>query len=308
MAAASPLWHFGGFHQPTGGRLPAPAKHPHLVPFDGSFRIADAPTAPVDDPGKRECNDRLERATSRIVELQPILHAHDHRAVLLIFQALDAAGKDGTIRAVLSGVNPAGCQVHSFKAPTAEELDHDFLWRTTLRLPQRGMIGVFNRSYYEEVLVVRVHPQFLQAQKLPDTLHSGSIWEERFESIRQHEQHLARNGTAIVKFYLHVSLKEQRKRFLSRLDEPEKHWKFNPQDVREREHRAEYMDAFEHALRETSRAWAPWYAIPADDKPYMRMCVAEIVAATLQDLGLRFPEVRPEDQARWKEMRNLLEG
>lgn len=288
--------------------MPAPAKSPHLVPFDNTFRMADAPTSPVDDPGKRECNERLENATARIAELQPILHAHDHHALLIIFQALDAAGKDGTIGAVLSGVNPAGCQVSSFKAPNAEELDHDFLWRTTIRLPQRGMIGVFNRSYYEEVLVVRVHPEFLQAQKLPDTLRSDSIWEERFESIRQHEQHLARNGTVILKFYLHVSLEEQRERFLSRLDEPEKHWKFNPGDVREREYRDAYMEAFEHALRATSRAWAPWYAIPADDKPYMRMCVAEIVAATLSDLGLRYPAPGDMDRARWNEMRSLLEG
>jgi PPK2 family polyphosphate:nucleotide phosphotransferase len=288
--------------------LPAPAKSPHLVPFDNTFRISDAPTSPEKDPGKRECKERLGRATARIVELQPILHAHDHHAVLMIFQALDASGKDGTIGAVLSGVNPAGCQVHSFKAPSAEELDHDFLWRTTIRLPQRGMIGVFNRSYYEEVLVVRVHPEFLEAQKLPDTLHSGSIWEERFETIRQHEQHLARNGTVILKFYLHVSPEEQRKRFLSRLDEPEKHWKFNPRDVHERDYRDAYMEAYEHALRETSRPWAPWYAIPADDKSYMRMCVAEIVAATLDDMGLSFPEVRAEDKARWKEMRSMLEG
>ena len=288
--------------------MSAPAKNPYLVPFDDTFRISRAATSPVDDPGKRECKERLEKATARIAELQPILHAHDHHAVLIIFQALDAAGKDGTIGAVLSGVNPAGCQVHSFKAPSAEELDHDFLWRTTVRLPQRGMIGVFNRSYYEEVLVVRVHPPILEAQKLPDTLHSGSIWEERFESIRQHEQHLARNGTVILKFYLHVSLEEQRKRFLSRLDEPEKHWKFNPRDVREREHREAYMEAYEDALRATSRAWAPWYAIPADDKPYMRMCVAEIVAGALVGLGLRFPEPGDEDRARWKEMRSLLEG
>jgi PPK2 family polyphosphate:nucleotide phosphotransferase len=287
--------------------LSLPAKSQYLVPFDGSFRIAEAPTAPADDPGKSECRKRLEDATERIAELQPILHAHDHHAVLLIFQALDAAGKDGTIRAVLSGVNPAGCQVHSFKAPSVEELDHDFLWRTTLRLPARGMIGVFNRSYYEEVLIVRVHPELLVAQRVPHASRAASIWEERFESIRQHELHLTRNGVVLVKFFLHVSLEEQRARFLSRLDEPHKHWKFNPADVREREHRDGYMHAFEDALRETSRSWAPWYAIPADDKPYMRMCVGEIVAQTLEALDLHYPDVRAEDRARWREMRTLLE-
>lgn len=280
---------------------------PYLVSFDGSFRIDGAPTEPPDDPGKDECRKRLSRASDRIADLQPILWAHDRHAVLLVFQALDAAGKDGTIRAVLSGVNPAGCMVHSFKAPSVEELDHDFLWRTTVRLPERGRIGVFNRSYYEEVLVVRVHEEFLRAQRLPDAIEPETFWSERHQSIRDHELHLARNGTVILKFFLNVSADEQRRRFLARLDEPEKNWKFNVRDVREREHRAAYLHAYEDALRATSRSWAPWYAIPADDKPYMRMRVAEIIADTLDAMNLRYPEPAPEDRARFAEMRALLE-
>ena len=277
------------------------------MPFDGTFDIARAPTAPPRNaPDKKDANDRLERAVERIAELQPILWAHDRHAVLLIFQALDAAGKDGTIRAVLQGVNPAGCDVHGFKAPSNEELDHDFLWRTTVRLPERGRIGVFNRSYYEEVLVVRAHPELLAAQNLPDQIEARDIWQERFESIRDHERHLARNGTVILKFFLHVSLDEQRERFLSRLDEPHKNWKFNERDVHERDFRDAYMTAYEEALRATSRPWAPWYAIPADSKSYMRMTVAELVAAGLERLDLRYPEVTPEERARFDSMRALL--
>ncbi len=285
-----------------------PVQSPWLVPTDGSFRMADAPSAPPDDPGKKECRERLERATKRIADLQPILYAHDHHAVLLIFQAMDAAGKDGTIRAVLSGVNPAGCHVSSFKAPSAEELGHDFLWRTTLRLPERGRIGVFNRSYYEEVLIVRVHPAYLDGQNLPERPDLPTLWESRFESIRDHERHLARNGMVIVKFFLNVSREEQRDRFLSRLDEPHKHWKFNPGDVKERGHWDAYMHAYEDALRATSRDWAPWYAVPADDKPYLRMTVAEIVADTLDALDLHYPSPDPNDLARFDEMRRLLDA
>jgi PPK2 family polyphosphate:nucleotide phosphotransferase len=283
-----------------------PVDSPYRVPSDATFRLGDVPTQPPDDPGSKECERRLEEASHRLAELQPILYAHDHRALLLIFQAMDAAGKDGTIRAVLTGVNPAGCQVHSFKAPNAEELDHDFLWRTTCRLPRRGMIGVFNRSYYEEVLVVRVHPAFLNGQHLPQPIDHDTLWGGRYQSILDHEQHLARNGTVILKFFLNVSRDEQRKRFLSRLDEPEKNWKFNPGDVEERAHWKEYMRAYEDALRETSRPWAPWYAIPADDKPYMRMRVAEVVTATVERFGLHYPEVRDADRARFTDMRKRL--
>ena len=217
-------------------------------------------------------------------------------------------GKDGTIRAVMSGVNPAGCQVSSFKVPSKEEIDHDFLWRTTKRLPERGRIGIFNRSYYEEVLVVRVHPEYLKGQRLPEIPPLEQLWTERYESIREHEKHLARNGTVILKFWLNVSHAEQKERFLSRLDEPEKNWKFSSGDVRERGFWKDYMRAYEDALNATSRPWAPWYAIPADSKSYMRMCVAEIVVATLKGLGLHYPAADAKEQARFDEMRALLEN
>jgi PPK2 family polyphosphate:nucleotide phosphotransferase len=269
--------------------------------------VADAPTAPpADAPSKKESKRRLRALTARLAELQRVLYADDRFAVLLVFQALDAAGKDGTIRALLRGVNPAGCQVFSFKQPSAEELDHDFLWRTARRLPERGRIGVFNRSYYEEVLVVRVHPAFLAAQRLPGATAGPELWAERFESIRDHERHVARSGTVVLKFWLNVSAEEQRLRFLSRLDEPEKNWKFSLGDVRERDHRAAYLEAFEEALAATSRPWAPWFAIPADDKPYMRLAVAEQVVATLEALPLSYPPIDDEVRARVDEMRALL--
>ena len=241
-------------------------------------------------------------------ELQDILYAHDHHSVLLIFQAMDAAGKDGTIRAVFSGINPAGCQVYSFKAPSTEELDHDFLWRTSRCLPERGRIGIFNRSYYEEVLVVRVHPEYLTAQNLPNHVDVKTIWSERFDSIRDHEHHLAKNGVLVLKFFLHVSKDEQRKRFLSRLDEPQKNWKFNAGDVQERAHFDAYMNAYQDALAATSRPWAPWYCIPADDKRYLRFQVAKILVESLQRLGLKYPEVTADEKARFDEMRRLLEN
>lgn len=277
--------------------------HPFLIPDDG-FRLKKANT----DPGKNapeedECERRLAECVAEIAEMQQVLYAHDRYALLLIFQAMDAAGKDGTIRAVLSGVNPAGCHVTSFKVPSAEELDHDFLWRTTRHLPERGRIGVFNRSYYEEVLVVRVHPEFLGAQRLPNGTNHRNFWEGRYESIREHEQHLARNGTVILKFFLNVSRNEQRKRFLSRLEEPEKHWKFSEKDVAERGHWDKYQQAYEDALNATSRPWAPWYAIPADNKDFMRLTVAEIVRDTLKSLDLEYPNPDAEALARFESMR-----
>jgi PPK2 family polyphosphate:nucleotide phosphotransferase len=285
-----------------------PVPSPYLVSRRRAFDIARARTSPPKSAPKKEASkERLTKAVERIEELQPILYAHDRHSVLLIFQALDAAGKDGTIRAVLQGVNPAGCQVHSFKAPSAEELEHDFLWRCAARLPARGMIGVFNRSYYEEVLAVRVHPELLAAQNLPVEAQTKRIWKDRFESIRDHEAHLARNGTVILKFFLHISKEEQRQRFLSRLDEPEKHWKFSPRDVQERDYWDAYMSAFEEAIRETSRPWAPWYSIPGDEKHHARMVVAEIVASALEGLGLEYPKVARADKARFKEMRARLE-
>ncbi len=281
---------------------------PYLVPFDGSFeRNLFSTEAPEDAPGKSKLNDKLVELTEELAELQSMLYANDNHALLLIFQAMDAAGKDSTIRAVMNGIDPAGVDVHSFKQPNAEELDHDFLWRSTVRLPDRGRIGIFNRSYYEEVLVVRVHPEFLAAQKLPDRVPLEELWSQRFESIRQHEEHLARNGIVVLKFWLNVSKDEQRERFLARLEEPHKNWKFSVGDVKEREHWDSYMSAYEAALRETSRPWAPWYAIPADKKSYLRVSVADIVVRSLRQLGLRYPEPQEEDRARFAQMQALLE-
>ena len=282
---------------------------PYLVPFDATFRIEDAPTKPPSDsPNKKTCKNQLKSLVRELYELQRVLYAHDKYSVLCIFQAMDAAGKDGTIRAVMTGVNPAGFQVSSFKVPSNEELDHDFLWRTTKRLPERGRIGVFNRSYYEEVLVVRVHPSFLDGQKLPDTVSLEKIWEDRYQSIVSHEQHLAKNGTVILKFWLNVSKKEQKERFIARLDEPEKNWKFSTGDVKERGYWDQYMNAYEQALNATSRPWAPWYAIPADSKPYMRLQVAQILVDTMKRLNLNYPTVDEETKARFTEMRTILEG
>ena len=280
---------------------------PYLVPADGSFRIADAPTSPPDGtPGKKALKNALKDVVDDLSDLQRMLYAHDHHAVLLVFQAMDAAGKDSTIRNVFSGVNPTGFQVFSFKKPSAEELDHDFLWRTARRLPERGRIGIFNRSYYEEVLVVKVHPEYLGGQRLPADIDREAIWDHRYESIRDHEKHLARNGTAVVKFFLHVSKEEQRQRFLSRLDEPEKNWKFATGDVHERGFWDAYQQAYEDALVATSRPWAPWYAIPADDKPFLRLTVAQVVAGTLRTLGLRYPAPERDERAHFDEMRHQL--
>ncbi|MGH8458067.1 MAG: PPK2 family polyphosphate kinase [Nevskiales bacterium] len=280
---------------------------PYRVPYDGSFSRKKAATSPPSlAPDKNACKKQLRAIVEELDELQRILYAHDNHSVLLVFQAMDAAGKDSTIRSVLSGIDPAGCQVYSFKSPSAEDLDHDFLWRTSRCLPEKGRIGAFNRSYYEEVLIVRVHPEYLRAQKLPD-LDLKKVWRERYESIREHEQHLARNGTVILKFWLNVSKEEQRQRFLSRLEEPEKNWKFNAADVKEREHWKDYMNAYEEMLNETSRPWAPWYAVPADDKYYMRSCVADIVLRNLKTLNLHYPVLGKEERARFKEIRKYLE-
>ena len=282
---------------------------PFLAPFDGSFeRSLNSTEPPEDAPGKSKLRDELEQLNEELSELQSMLYAQDKYSVLLIFQAMDAAGKDSTIRAVMKGIDPMGVQVHSFKQPSTEELDHDFLWRSTFRLPERGRIGIFNRSYYEEVLVVRVHPEFLAAQKLPNHVTLDELWQQRFDSIRDHEHHLARNGTVVLKFWLNVSREEQRERFLARLDEPHKNWKFAVADVKERDHWEAYMSAYEAAIRETSRPWAPWYAIPADKKSYMRVCVADVLVRSLRQLGLHYPEPQEEDRARFSEMRALLNG
>jgi PPK2 family polyphosphate:nucleotide phosphotransferase len=282
---------------------------PYLVPYDGSFRVKNAPTDPPDDaPRDKALEKSLAQSVERLSELQRMLFASDSYAALLIFQALDAAGKDSTIRAVLTGVNPSGCQVATFKQPSHLELDHDFLWRTVRELPERGRIGVFNRSYYEEVLVVRVHEDLLDAQRLPAKCRGSKIWEHRLESIAAHELHLARNGLVILKFWLNVSRKEQRKRFLARLDDPQKNWKFAAGDVEERRYWSQYMDAYQAALAATSRPWAPWYAIPADDKDYMRATVAGITVAALESLDLRYPRPDATDVKRFAEMRKQLEA
>jgi PPK2 family polyphosphate:nucleotide phosphotransferase len=273
------------------------------------FRIS--PGEPVDlgqrptripDPyqSKREYEQLLEARVARLRKLQPLLYADDRYALLLIFQAMDAAGKDGAIKHVMSGVNPQGVTVHAFKQPSSEELDHDFLWRTSVRLPERGRIGIFNRSYYEEVLVVRVHPEYLAAQRLPDLAGLDALWPHRFRSIADHEAHLHRNGTRVVKFYLHLSPEEQRQRFLDRIDEPEKNWKFSAGDLAEREHWPEYRVAYEEAIRATSTTDSPWYVIPADDKKTARLLISEVIIQTLEGLDLRYPEVDGEGLERFR--------
>ncbi len=282
-------------------------KSPYLVPFDGSFRVDQASTVPLTD-GKPHKGKHRRQRTEDLNKLQRVLAAGDRHAVLLVFQAMDAAGKDSTIRSVMQGVDPSGCQVFSFKKPSDLELDHDFLWRTTCRLPERGRIGIFNRSQYEEVLVVRVHPKILDNQQLPGELNMDTIWETRLQSIREQEQHLARNGTVILKFWLNVSREEQKRRFLARLDDPDKNWKFEPRDVVERRHWGDYMHAYEDALNATSRPWAPWYAIPADDKAYMRARVADIIIETLQSIGLEYPEPSEKERSEFAAARAELEA
>jgi PPK2 family polyphosphate:nucleotide phosphotransferase len=285
-----------------------PVPSPYLVPFDGTFDIAEAPTAPAEDaPGKKANVEALEQSIGKLAKLQEKLFADDRFSLLLIFQALDAAGKDGTLRAVMSGVNPAGCHVTAFKAPSAEELDHDFLWRCARALPERGRIGIWNRSHYEEVLVVRVHPEFLRGQRLPGkTDDLEALWRDRFESIREFERHQAQNGAVILKFWLNVSKAEQRDRLIERIDEPDSNWKFNAGDLKERALWPQYMHAYQEALRATSRPWAPWYAIPADSKSFMRRTVAGIVVDTLARLPLRFPEVGAEALAEMQRLRAQL--
>ena len=277
----------------------------YLVPFDDSFRVGDAPSRADDANNKRNKND-LKKSVKELDRLQRVLMAGDRHSVLLIFQAMDAAGKDSTIRAVMQGINPAGCQVYNFKKPSALELDHDFLWRTNIRLPERGRIGIFNRSQYEEVLVVRVHPKLLHHQQLPNSTSMDTIWDERLESIRDQEKHLARNGTVILKFWLNISREEQKQRFLARMDDPSKNWKFNFGDLEERRYWDQYMQAYEQALGTSSRPWAPWYAIPADDKPYMRACIADIVVQALKSIGLQYPDARPDDLLRFAQVRKDL--
>jgi PPK2 family polyphosphate:nucleotide phosphotransferase len=256
------------------------------------FRLKDFDPGDCDgDKSKEHAAEALQEGIVRTAELQDMLYAQNQWAVLLIFQAMDAAGKDGIIKHVMSGVNPQGCQVFSFKAPSDPELQHDFLWRTTNKMPERGHLGIFNRSYYEEVLVVRVHPEILKSQRTPPSLVTKNIWEERFEDIRHFEEHMARNGTVIRKFFLNVSKKEQKRRFLARLEEPEKNWKFSAADIRERGFWDDYQKAYEEMIANTATGHAPWYVVPADNKWFTRLVVSAVVVETLESLGLCYPEV-----------------
>jgi PPK2 family polyphosphate:nucleotide phosphotransferase len=284
---------------------------PFRVSDDG-FRLKDidpGDTLQFTSEDKPRAKEALATGVQLLAELQEMLYAQDRWAVLLIFQAMDAAGKDGAIKHVMSGVNPQGCQVYSFKSPSAEDLNHDYLWRCMKCLPERGRIGIFNRSYYEETLVVRVHPEFLEKQGLPSELVTKDIWDQRFQDIRAFERYLTRNGVAIRKFFLHVSNKEQRKRFLSRVEEPEKNWKFSANDTKEREHWDDYMEAYEDMIRNTASKRAPWYVVPADNKWFTRVVVAAAVIEALSSLDLAFPTV---SEAKLKELaaakRSLLAG
>jgi PPK2 family polyphosphate:nucleotide phosphotransferase len=267
---------------------------PYRITSGKHFRLKDhdpGDTGGLGSEDKPEAKRMLASGVERMAELQERLYASDQWGMLLVFQAMDAAGKDGTIKHVLSGVNPQGCQVHSFKQPSPEEVDHDFLWRTQRAAPERGRIGIFNRSYYEEVLVVRVHPEILAGQRIPAKLVGKKVWDQRLEDIEGYERYLARNGFAILKFFLNVSKKEQKRRFLERLDAPEKHWKFSPSDVRERAHWKGYMQAYEEAIRATAAAHAPWFVVPADEKWFTRLVVAAAIVETLEGLDLAFPKV-----------------
>jgi PPK2 family polyphosphate:nucleotide phosphotransferase len=255
---------------------------------------------------KSDYKNLLSEHTDDLRDLQELLYAHNKYSLLLIFQAMDAAGKDGAIKHVMSGVNPQGCQVFTFKHPSSEELDHDFLWRSSQCLPERGRIGIFNRSYYEEVLIVRVHPHILKAENLPDEHHNGDIWKSRFRSIRDHERHLHENGTRIIKFFLHLSRDEQRRRILKRIDDPDKNWKFNAGDLAERKFWKQYMAAYEDVFRETSTNDCPWYIVPADDKPNARLIISRIVVDTLKKLKMSFPKLHPEQLAKLKTLRAEL--
>jgi len=279
---------------------------------DGAkFRLKDADpkdTAGFEPGDKPKAEAALREGVEALASLQDKLYAQDRWAVLLVFQAMDAAGKDGAIKHVMSGVNPQGCQVASFKAPSSEELDHDFMWRCQRHLPERGRIGIFNRSYYEEVLVVRVHPEFLARQRLPDGLGDEKIWERRHRDIRSFERYLAGNGVAIRKFFLNVSKGEQKRRFLERIEQPEKNWKFSAADVAERAHWKEYMGAYEEMIRETAAPHAPWYVVPADNKWFTRMVVASAVVDALGSLGLAYPELDAAQRAALAQARKALAG
>lgn len=275
------------------------------------FRLKDydpADTHGLESELKPQAKELLAGGVQELSRLQDVLAAQDRWGLLLIFQAMDAAGKDGTIKHVMSGVNPQGVQVSSFKAPSAEELNHDFLWRTMKCLPERGHIGIFNRSYYEEVLVVRVHPQILESQKLPQPLVTKHVWQQRFEEINHFERYLAQNGIAVVKFFLHVSKKEQKRRFMERLDTPDKNWKFSASDVKERQCWDEYQDAYEDMIGHTASEYAPWYVVPADNKWFTRLVVSQAVVDALKGMNLKYPKVSGAERAALAEARKQLEN
>jgi PPK2 family polyphosphate:nucleotide phosphotransferase len=276
---------------------------------DGSrFRLKDFdPRETLGLKSKEHAKEILERGISRLEELQEKLYAQDRWAILLILQGMDAAGKDSTIKHVMSGMNPEGCQVHSFKTPSAEELQHDFLWRTSLALPERGQIGIFNRSYYEEVLIVRVHPKLLALEKIPAQLVSADPWEQRFRDINAFESYLTDNGIVVLKFFLNLSKKEQKKRFFERLDDPAKNWKFSISDALERQHWEKYMRAYEDMIRKTSTPHAPWHAVPADHKWFTRLAVAEATVEALENLNLSYPKMDAKKKKELKDARRALE-
>lgn len=274
-----------------------------------NFKLKDwdpSDTQKFDD--KEQAEKILAQGVDRLAKLQDKLYADNRWSLLLIFQAMDAAGKDGTIKHVMSGINPQGCQVFSFKSPSHEEIEHDFLWRTTKSLPERGRIGIFNRSYYEEVLVVKVHPEYLGKQQLHKNLIGKEVWKHRYESITDFERHLSRNGTVVRKFFLNVSKKEQKERFLKRLDDPERNWKFSDADVAERQHWDAYQEAYQEMIRETSTKESPWYVVPADHKWFSRVVVASAIISTLESLDLQFPTVTEAQKARVQAARKLLEA
>jgi PPK2 family polyphosphate:nucleotide phosphotransferase len=281
---------------------------PYRVDDGRKFRLRDFdPAATTGVKSKKRAEKELPRGIERMAELQDKLYAQDRWAILLIFQAMDAAGKDGAIKHVMSGVNPQGCQVYSFKEPSAEELNHDFLWRSNKRIPERGRIGIFNRSYYEEVLVVRVHKELLERQRMPASLVTKNIWSERFADINAYERYLSRNGVIIRKFFLNISKEEQKKRFLDRLEQPEKHWKFSDADLLQRRRWNDYMTAYEEMIQQTATPHAPWYVVPADKKWYTRLVVAAAIIHTLESLNLRYPVVSAARREALKTARAALE-
>jgi PPK2 family polyphosphate:nucleotide phosphotransferase len=278
---------------------------PYRFDAPDRFALKSVDCADTGDLDKDAAQSTLADDVKRLSDLQERLYAENRWAVLIVLQGMDAAGKDSVVAHVMSGVNPQGCEVHAFKAPSAEELDHDFLWRTSTRLPARGRIGIFNRSYYEDVLVVRVHPELLEGQKVPRTLIGKHVWEERFQDIRAFERHLVRNGILVLKFFLHVSKEEQRRRFLDRLEDPAKRWKFSMDDINERERWDDYMAAYEAMIRATSRPTAPWYVVPADHKWFTRLVVAAAVIDALERLDLAYPKI---EGAALKEMRTVRDA